>query len=137
MAQHHAHDHHNHGQSSYNRAFIIGIVLNAGFVLTEATFGVLAHSLALLADAGHNLGDVLGLVLAWGASWLVQMRPTQRYTYGLRRSSILVALFNAMILLVAIGGIAIEAIQRFRDPVPVSGETVIGVALVGIVINGM
>ncbi|MCY7277021.1 MAG: cation diffusion facilitator family transporter [Phormidesmis sp. CAN_BIN44] len=137
MAHPHSHDHHNHGQSSHNRAFIIGIVLNAGFVATEATFGVLAHSLALLADAGHNLGDVLGLVLAWSASWLVRMRPTQRYTYGLRRSSILAALLNAMILLVAIGGIAIEAIQRFRDPVPVSGGIVIGVALVGIVINGM
>ncbi len=137
MAQHHSHDHHNHGQPSYNRAFIIGIALNAGFVIAEAAFGVLAHSLALLADAGHNLGDVLGLVLAWGASWLVQMRPTRRYTYGLRRSSILVALFNAMILLVAIGGIAIEALQRFKDPAPVNGETVIGVALVGIVINGM
>jgi len=137
MAHSHSHNHHDHGQPSYNRAFIIGIALNAGFVVTEATFGVLAHSLALLADAGHNLGDVLGLVLAWSASWLVRMRPTQRYTYGLRRSSILAALLNAMILLVAIGGIAIEAIQRFRDPVPVSGGIVIGVALVGIVINGM
>jgi cobalt-zinc-cadmium efflux system protein len=116
---------------------MVGIVLNSGFVLTEAIFGVLTNSLALLADAGHNLGDVLGLLLAWGASWLVQLRPTQRYTYGLRRSSILVALLNASILLFAMGAIAIEAIQRFRNPISVSGETVIGVALIGMVINGV
>ena len=131
-----AHHHSDHGQPSYSRAFAIAIMLNIGFVVTEAVFGLLTHSLALLADAGHNLGDVLGLGLAWGASWLVQLRPTHRYTYGLRRSSILVALLNAMILLFAMGAIAIEAIQRVKDPVAVSGETIIGVALVGIVING-
>lgn len=133
MAPHH----HDHGQPSYNRAFTIAIALNLGFVITEAIFGFLTHSLALLADAGHNLGDVLGLLLAWGASWLVLFRPTRRYTYGLRRSSILVALLNAMILLFAMGAIAIEAIQRVKNPVAVNGETIIGVALVGIVINGM
>jgi cobalt-zinc-cadmium efflux system protein len=120
-----------------SRAFVIGTTLNVGFVIVEAVFGFLTNSLALIADAGHNLSDVLGLLLAWGASWLVRRRPTPRYTYGLRRSSILAALLNASFLLVAMGAIATEAIQRFFNPTPVSGSTVIGVALVGIVINGV
>lgn len=134
MSHHH---HHDHGQPNYNRAFIIGIALNVGFVIVEALFGVLNNSLALLADAGHNLSDVLGLLLAWGASWLVHRRPTPRYTYGLRRSSILAALLNASFLLIAMGAIATEAIQRFSNPISVNGSTVIGVALIGIVINGL
>ncbi len=135
MSQHH--HHHSHEPPNYNRAFVIGIALNVGFVVVEAVFGFLTNSLALLADAGHNLSDVLGLLLAWGASWLVRRRPTQRYTYGLRRSSILAALLNASVLLVAMGGIATEAIRRFSTPQPVSGGTMLGVALVGIVINGV
>jgi cobalt-zinc-cadmium efflux system protein len=135
MSQHH--HHHSHEPPNYNRAFVIGIALNVGFVVVEAVFGFLTNSLALLADAGHNLSDVLGLLLAWGASWLVRRRPTQRYTYGLRRSSILAALLNASVLLVAMGAIATEAIRRFSTPQPVSGGTMLGVALVGIVINGV
>jgi cobalt-zinc-cadmium efflux system protein len=107
------------------------------FVAIEAVFGFLTNSLALLADAGHNLSDVLGLLLAFGASWLTRRRPTQRYTYGLRRSSILAAVFNASFILVAMAAIATESIRRFSSPTPVSGSTVIGVALVGIVINGI
>lgn len=86
--EHRGHGHHGHGQPNYNRAFVVGITLNVGFVAVEALFGFLNNSLALLADAGHNLSDVLGLLLAFGASWLTRRRPTQRYTYGLRRSSI-------------------------------------------------
>jgi cobalt-zinc-cadmium efflux system protein len=130
-----SHQHHHHGLPTYNRAFVIGITLNAGFVITEATFGWLTNSLALLADAGHNLSDVLGLLLAWGASWLVRRRPTRRYTYGLRRSSILAALLNACLLLIAIGAIAIEALHRLSQPLPVSEGTIIAVALVGTLIN--
>jgi cobalt-zinc-cadmium efflux system protein len=137
MMHDHKHGHHDHGQLNYNSAFIIGISLNVGFVIVEAVFGFLNNSLALLADAGHNLSDVLGLLLAFAASWLVRRRPTQRYTYGLRRSSILAALLNASFLLVAMGAIALEAIQRFSNPTPVNGSTVIGVALVGILINGI
>jgi cobalt-zinc-cadmium efflux system protein len=135
MSSHH-HDH-SHAPANYNRAFIIGIILNVGFVLIEAGFGFFTNSLALLADAGHNLSDVLGLVLAFGASWLTRRRPTPRYTYGLRRSSIMAALFNACFLLVAMGAIALESIQRLNDPTPISGSIVIGVAFVGIVINGI
>lgn len=135
--QHHHHHSHDHGLSNYNRAFIVGITLNVGFVGVEALYGFLTNSLSLLADAGHNLSDVLGLGLAFVASWLVRLRPTQRYTYGLRRSSILAALFNAIFLMVAMGAIAWEAIRRFNHPLPVSGGTMIGVALIGIVINGV
>lgn len=126
---------HDHGPAHYDRAFAIGIVLNLVFVALETVWGLKAHSLALLADAGHNLGDVLGLLLAWGASLLSRRRPTRRRTYGLRRSSILAALFNAMILLVAVGGIAWEALRRLGRPEPVQADLVIGVAAVGIVIN--
>lgn len=131
----HGHHGHQHGPADYSRAFAIGTALNLGFVLIEAIYGITAHSVALLADAGHNLSDVLSLVLAWGASVLTRRQPSHRYTYGLRRSSILVALLNAIVLLVAMGGITWEAIQRFRDPGPVAGGTVIGVATVGIAIN--
>ncbi|MCA1991321.1 MAG: cation diffusion facilitator family transporter [Coleofasciculus sp. S288] len=137
MADNHGHHNHSHSPPNYNRAFVIGTTLNAGFVIVEAVFGFLTNSLALIADAGHNFSDVLGLLLAWGASWLVRRRPTPRYTYGLRRSSIYAALLNASFLLVAMGAIAWEAIQRFFDPSPISGSTVIGVAFVGIVINSI
>ncbi|PMB50460.1 cation transporter [Fischerella thermalis CCMEE 5205] len=135
MSIHHHHGHHH--QPTYNRAFVIGIILNMGFVIVEAVFGFLTNSLALTADAGHNLSDVLGLILAWGASWLIRRRPTKRYTYGLRRSSILAAFLNACLLLVAMGAIALEAIERLGSPKPIAGGTIITVALVGIVINGI
>lgn len=130
----HPHEH-SHLPKTYNRAFLIGTSLNVGFVLVEAWFGAITHSLALIADAGHNLTDVLGLLLAWGASYLVQRPPNQKYTYGLRRSSILAALLNAMLLLLTMGGITWEAIRRLQDPTPISGSTVILVAGVGVVIN--
>ncbi len=124
-----------HDPSDYNRAFAIGVALNAGYIAVEAVFGIMAGSLALLADAGHNLSDVLGLLLAWGANYLVQRRPTVRHTYGWRKSSILAALMNAVILLAAMGGIAWEGIRRLSDPSPVAGKTIIIVAAVGVVIN--
>ena len=134
MSHNHSHGH-DRGGGNYNRAFIISVALNTGFVIIEAVYGILANSLALLADAGHNLSDVLGLLLAWGASILARRRPTARRTYGLRRSSILAALLNAAFLLVISGGIGWEAIQRFREPASVAGGTVITVAAVGIAIN--
>jgi len=141
-ARDHKHDHdhgghsHSHAPASFDRAFLIGITLNTGFVIAEATYGVLANSLALIADAGHNLSDVLGLLLAWAASSLAKRLPTDRYTYGLKRTPILASLANAMLLLVASGAIVWEAVQRFSDPTPVAEMTVIWVALIGIVING-
>ncbi|HEY9708774.1 MAG TPA: cation diffusion facilitator family transporter [Oculatellaceae cyanobacterium] len=134
MSHNHSHGH-DHGGGNYNRAFAISVALNTGFVIIEAVYGILANSLALLADAGHNLSDVLGLLLAWGASILARRRPTARRTYGLRRSSILAALLNAAFLLIVSGGIGWEAIQRFREPASVAGGTVITVAAVGIAIN--
>jgi cobalt-zinc-cadmium efflux system protein len=132
----HSHGHHHsHAPADFNRAFAIGVVLNTGFVLVEAAYGFLANSLALLADAGHNLGDVLGLLLAWGAAVLVKRRPTARRTYGLKRSSILASLINAVLLLVAVGMIVWEAVQRLAHSEPVAEMTVIWVAAIGIVIN--
>lgn len=124
-----------HHADSYGRAFAVGTVLNAGFVATEVVFGLLSGSLALLADAGHNAGDVVGLLLAWGAHHLQERQPTARHTYGWRSASILAALLNALILLVAVGGIGWEAIQRLRTPGPVATTTIIWVAAVGTVIN--
>jgi cobalt-zinc-cadmium efflux system protein len=126
---------HDHGPMDYNSAFAVGVVLNVGFVIVEAVFGIMAGSLALLADAGHNLSDVLGLLLAWGANYLVKRRPTGRRTYGWRKSSIIAALINAIVLLFALGGIAWEAIRRLSNPVPAAGKTIILVALVGVLIN--
>lgn len=129
-----SHDH-EHGASNFNRAFAIGIGLNLAFVAVEATYGLIANSLALVADAGHNLSDVLGLALAWIASRLVRRPLSARRSYGWRRSTVLAALANAVFLLIAIGAIAFEAIRRFGDPAPVAGKTVIVVALIGIGIN--
>jgi cobalt-zinc-cadmium efflux system protein len=132
----HTHDHsHGHSSTHYNRIFVIAVALNLGFVGVEVVYGLLANSLALLADAGHNLSDVLGLSLAWGASVLARREPSPRRTYGLRRSSILAALLNAFLILVAVGAIAWEAIQRFGSPGAVAGQTVIWVAAIGVVIN--
>jgi cobalt-zinc-cadmium efflux system protein len=126
---------HDHAPANYDKAFAIGIGLNVSYVVVEAVFGVLAGSLALVADAGHNLTDVLSLLLAWGASRLSQMQPTERYTYGLRSSSILASLVNAIVLLIAIGAIAWEAIRRFHQPQEIPGGTVMAVAALGVVIN--
>ena len=135
---HHAHDHaHAHAPATFGRAFAIGITLNFGFVAVEAIYGFLSNSVALLADAGHNLGDVLGLGVAWLASELVKRAPTDRFTYGLRGSSILAALFNAVFLLVTVGAISWEAIRRLGSPEPVAGKTVMVVAAIGIVINAI
>ncbi len=133
----HSH-HHNHNETqNYGRAFALAIVLNTVFVLIELSYGFIANSTALIADAGHNLSDVLGLMLAWGATILSKKAPTARYTYGLRSTSILAALANAMFLLVACGAIALEAVQRFSEPPLVAGLTVTAVAGVGIIINGL
>ena len=129
------HHHHHHVPSSFDRAFAIGVGLNVTFVVAEVIFGLRAHSLALTADAGHNLGDVLGLVLAWAGSVLARRGPTPRRTYGLRRFSILAAIANAGFLLIAVGAITLEAITRFRHPEPVASGTVMVVATIGILIN--
>lgn len=135
---HHGHHHHGHGAADfdYGRAFLIGILLNAGFVVVEWAFGVKSHSLALIADATHNLGDVLSLVLAWAGHWMAQRQPSKRFTYGLRGSSILAALANAVMLLLVTGGLAWEAVQRFTAPPEVAGSIVITIALIGVAING-
>jgi cobalt-zinc-cadmium efflux system protein len=129
-----AHDH-SHARANFSKAFAIGIALNVGYVLFEVAFGIIGHSLALLADAGHNLSDVLGLLLAWGASAMAKSVPTKRRTYGFRGSSILAALFNAIFLLVSVGAIAWEALRRFNAPAEVAALTVIWVSLLGIGIN--
>ncbi|MBR0552422.1 cation diffusion facilitator family transporter [Stakelama marina] len=132
----HGHDHgHSHAPADFGRAFAIGILLNVAFVAVEGAAGFLTDSVALLADAGHNLSDVLGLLIAWGGAELAKRPPSKRFTYGLRGSSILAALGNALLLLVAVGAILLEAIQRLGDPPPVAGGTVMIVAAIGIVIN--
>lgn len=154
MGAHHHHDSHDHGQhekpharghgshghshapKDFGRAFLIGIALNAGFVVLEAGAGWITGSLALLADAGHNLSDVAGLLLAWGAAAMARMPPTARRTYGFGRSTILASLANAMLLLLAVGAIAWEAIHRFAAPQPIDGGAVAAVAAAGILVNG-
>ncbi len=127
---------HSHAPASFGRAFAIGTALNVTFVIVETIFGLRANSVALLADAGHNLSDVLGLLIAWGASILAAQGPTARRTYGLRSTSILAALVNAVVLLLAIGAIAWEAIGRVSRPEPVATGTIAWVASIGIIING-
>lgn len=133
------HHHHSHAvdPKNYDRIFALGIGLNLIFVVVETIYGFLANSLSLLADAGHNMSDVIGLVIAWAAVWLSRKKPSLLFTYGLRRSSILSALLNAIILLLAIGAIAWEAAQRFWNPHPIQTTTVIIVATIGILINGV
>lgn len=133
----HDHGHHHGSPETHGRTFAITIALNSLFVVAEFGYGILANSTALLADAGHNLSDVLGLLLAWGATLLARKAPDQRYTYGLHGSSILAALGNAMLLLVASGAIGWEALRRFAEPPPVAGVTVMTVASIGILINGI
>jgi cobalt-zinc-cadmium efflux system protein len=145
----HDHDHHDHAghthgpgghvhaPANFGTAFAIGICLNSAFVVVEAIYGFASGSMALVADAGHNLSDVLGLVAAWTAAVLSQRAPTPRFTYGLKGSSILAALFNAVFLLVAVGAIGWQAILRLFDPESVAGVTVMVVATIGIAINGI
>ncbi|WP_375380427.1 cation diffusion facilitator family transporter [uncultured Sphingomonas sp.] len=141
----HAHGHshgghgHSHAPASFDRAFAVGIALNIAFVIGETVVGLAVNSVALLADAGHNLSDVLGLAVAWGGAALARTAPTKRFTYGLRGSTILAALLNALLLLVALGAIVLEAIQRLRlgDAPTVAGITISEVAAVGIVVNGL
>lgn len=142
----HDHDHahagvggasgHSHAPATFGRAFAIGISLNASYVVAQVAYGFAAHSVALLADAVHNLGDVLGLVIAWGAMQLARRAPTKTRTYGWGRSTILASLANAVVLLLGCGAIAFEAILRFGDPAPVQAGVVMWVAAIGIVING-
>ena len=135
----HTHDHghgHVHAPTNFGRAFAIGVILNVALVVLQFAYGIIANSMALIADAGHNLTDVLGLLMAWGANAMSRWPPTARYTYGFRSSSILAALANAIVLLIAVGAIAWEAVQRFVNPQPVSEIIVMVVAAVGIVING-
>jgi len=132
----HSHGHgHSHAPADFNRAFAVGVALNAGFVLVEAGTGVWTGSLALLADAGHNLSDVLALVLAWGATLLAKRAPTGRRTYGLRKGTILASLANAILLLVAVGAIVSEAVRRFSTPTEIATGPVMAVAAIGVVIN--
>ena len=133
-SQHHGHS---HAPKNFNRAFAIGIALNIGFVLIESLYGWKINSLALLADAGHNLSDVAGLVLAWVAALAVRLRPDHRHTYGWQRASILAAFVNAILLLVAMGALAWEAVQRLQTPGATEGMTIIAVAAVGVVINSI
>ncbi len=128
------HDH-NHAPANFDRAFAIGIALNIAFVAIEAFYGWKIDSLALLADAGHNLSDVIGLVLAWGGALAGRLRPDARHTYGWKRASILAAFINALLLLVAMGSLAWEAVQRLQTPQPVEGVTIMVVAGIGIVVN--
>jgi cobalt-zinc-cadmium efflux system protein len=132
----HDHVHHSHAPDNFGAAFAIGAALNTAFVIAELIFGYAANSLALISDAVHNLSDVIALLLAWGAAWLAQKQPTQRHTYGYRRASILAALFNAGLLLVAVGGIVVEAVNRLYSPAPVAAWTVVAVAALGVAING-
>ena len=140
MGQHHGHSHdhgHHHGPGDYSRAFAIGIALNLAFVVVETVYGFMAGSMALIADAGHNLSDVLGLVVAWAGAAMARRSASARFTYGWKKASILAALINALFLLVAVGAIGAEAIRRLFDPAPTDGGTVMIVATVGIVINGL
>jgi cobalt-zinc-cadmium efflux system protein len=140
---HHGHDHgahqghgHSHAPADFGKAFAIGIALNTAYIAVEAGYGFAIGSMALLADAGHNLSDVLGLIIAWTGATLAKRPPSKRFTFGFRGSSILAALFNAVLLLIAVGLIALEAIQRIVYPSPVAGGTIMAVAAIGIVING-
>ena len=135
MSEHAGHD--GHSARSFNGAFAVGIALNTGFVAVEAFYGWKANSLALLADAGHNLSDVAGLLLAWAALWAAGLRPDSRHTYGWKRASILAAFINAIVLLVAMGSLAWEAAHRLRETSPVDAATVMLVAGIGIVVNSV
>ena len=134
---HDHHDHHDHAPKDFGLAFAVATLLNFALVATQVIYGLSAHSIALLADAGHNFGDALGLLLAWGAHVLARRRPSERFTYGLRSASILSALINAVMLLVATGAIAWEAFRRLSDPGEVAGLTVMVVAGIAVIANAV
>jgi cobalt-zinc-cadmium efflux system protein len=131
------HHHHDHPHPGDGRAFAVSVTLNVGFVVVEVVYGLLSGSMALVADAAHNLGDVLGLALAWGATRLARLDTDDRRTYGYRKSTVVAALLNAVLILVAVGGVAWEAVGRLAKPVAVDGWTVIVVAAIGVVINSV
>jgi cobalt-zinc-cadmium efflux system protein len=135
MGAGHDHDHH-HAPADFGRAFAIGIALNLGFVVVETVYGFAANSMSLLADAGHNLSDVLGLVVAWAGAMMAKGAASPQFTYGLKKAPILAALANSLFLLIAVGAIGAEAIRRLFHPTVTQGETVIVVAVIGILING-
>jgi len=138
MSHPHSHEHgHNHQVKDFNKAFSIGIALNIAYIVVEVIYGVLSNSMALIADAGHNLSDVLGLLLAWGASYLAKTAVTSSRTYGLRKSTVLAAFLNALILLIAVGAISVEAVRKMIYPEPIGGTTMMIVAGIGVVINGL
>ena len=137
MGAGHSHHHHDHSARGFGKAFAIGIALNLGFVIVETIFGFRANSMALLSDAGHNLSDVLGLFVAWGGGALALKASSDRFTYGLKKASILAALANALFLMVAVGAIGLEAIQRLIHPQPSKGDIIMIVAAVGIAVNGL
>jgi cobalt-zinc-cadmium efflux system protein len=136
MGAGHSHHDHEHGPLDFTRAFAAGIALNVGFVAVEVIFGFRANSMALLSDAGHNFSDVLGLMVAWAGGALARRGSSPRFTYGLKKASILAALANALLLFVAVGAIGAEAIRRLVHPSPAQGQTIMIVAAVGILING-
>lgn len=131
----HDHTHHHHEINNYNRSFAISITLNVIFVIIEVSYGLIADSLALIADAGHNLSDVMSLLLAWGAYYLSKKHPTRNRTYGLRKVTIMASLLSAVLLFIALGGIAWESLQRLSSPQPVDGMIIIVVATIGVGIN--
>jgi len=131
---------HNHSHTTevnYNKAFAWGIGLNVIYILIEAFYGLLINSMSLIADAGHNLSDVLGLLLAWGAAYLAKSSATSKRTYGFRKSTILAAMFNSLLLLIVVGGISIEAFRKFMNPLPIQGKTMAVVAGIGVLVNAL
>ena len=132
----HDHEGHSHGASNFGRAFALGIALNTAFIIIEVIYGIAAGSMALVADAAHNFSDVIGLAMAWSAFAIAKRKPTRRHTFGLRKTTVLAALANAILLLVALGGVVWEAFGRLRQPGPINGQVVIVVAAIGVVING-
>jgi cobalt-zinc-cadmium efflux system protein len=134
MSRENNHSHKQHVKN-YNKAFAFGIILNVVYIIVEVVYGLIVNSMALIADAGHNFSDVLGLVLAWGASILAQKAATKTKTYGMRKATILASLFNAIILLIAVGAISIESIRKLFQPEPVSGTSIMIVAVIGVFVN--
>jgi cobalt-zinc-cadmium efflux system protein len=133
MSNNHSH----RPELNFNKAFAWGITLNVVYILIEAFYGLLIHSMSLIADAGHNLSDVLGLLLAWGAAYLARSSATSKRTYGFRKSTILAAMFNSIILLIVVGGISIEALRKFFYTAPIQGKTIMLVAGIGVVVNAL
>lgn len=133
----HSHDSHKLDKPKYNKIFAVGIGLNVAYVVIEAFYGWQISSLALIADAGHNLSDVAGLLIAWAATFIANLRPNMRHTFGWKKASIMAAFINAVLLLVAMGSLIMESIQRLQSPVPMQGITVIAVAAIGIIINAL